>query len=83
MPTVGGEDVAEDSPELAVGGETLHHLLDAVRCQPAEGAEPRQQPRATQQQGQRPRHHLQDAQQRHIPLRALRGGRDTGDHPRP
>lgn len=28
-PTVGGEDVAEDSPEIRVGGETIHHLLDA------------------------------------------------------
>lgn len=30
LPTVGGEDVAEDSPELAVGGETIHHLLQAA-----------------------------------------------------
>lgn len=63
LPTIGGEDVAEDGPELAVGGETIHHLLQAARCQPAEGAEPWQQPRAAQQRGQHPGDHFQDTHQ--------------------
>lgn len=72
-PTVGGEDVAEDGPQLPVGGETFHHLLHAARRQPAEGAEPRQQPRTAQQSGHRPGDHLQDAHQHRPSADALPG----------